>query len=1320
MSLNGLSAPAVDEALQQAIVEAGGWFLLKYISRDSVELLGRGKGGVHEARIAISKYEEASPLYGLLIYRRRKVLIKYIPPGTSRLLQARTAVHFQDVLERYSPYETLLEIATADELNDTSLASSFPLHTASPSTSSNRLHEISEDGEDSGPTPRRPARQSFASTGSIFGTQRYKMETRVDQLMGPEWPRTSAPSIQVPNDSTSTLPLPLSAPQKTSVSQYLVRDDYGQRSVKSLGTQPSLGSMPDYAGPDGFERSAEHIPNSGEPPLESPTDYRENEPVGESAKPSFSRRTSAAPSYTAERSVEDASIPERPSIYETRTYEDEPYDFSKFEPKPKVKLGPRPIERSKRPTVASVSTVPATLRPIQKKPEPTRPASLGPLSVTAPTSSMFMRTSPMSNPASPDFVQPPPIPYTPEYSPRPLSGSSIKSAPSRKSTAMTPDKVRLLKAVELRKKQLQKLNPQQQLNPSQEEVPVTPEKVQSARAVELRKVQLRRSNPQQSFNPPKEEVPAMPQRAHTTRAVPQKPPEIEPEPAMDTQVFRAQQARKPDSGIEMGYEKFENRANDSQAGDRLEVMSSRFSNTSSNDDDVVHKEPKEGSPAAARCSVIVASLPFDQLYGHNTNASKGSWLSRVSHRASHIPNRPLNASAGGSRDTLPLRGLGGAGYLGGSGGTGSTEQLAVLQKTSSYPGSPISPASPTETEFAGATPIDASFGDRVDLPPEPLTARALLLSDRSSLPSQRSRSGIATQVPEPANKQSTMDRYAHHAGNESYDSDGEADDEFERSVVSAATTQPTHYDDQESDHPSESEDERESLDGGDDTPTTQGWGTGTDGRSPTGLITDWTEEQVADYIAALSPPLKQYGRAFVDDGIVGEALVALTHEHLRDLGVNSVGHRLTILKAVYDQKIRSGVKIEDGDYVPLSAEGEKGDLNATQDDIARVIESIRLRDQRIFAAEAELRTLKHDLDRISDENRKLREETLPIMRLIKDQRTPLPDPSGGTIPSPRDAEPPKQNENLAPVKESKGSSLSRKFSTKKLFLGSAPKQPSPTHPPQSHTPQPREVRDDPGGTHLEASAAAMAASSHLTASMTSMTSQPSPNSSVGQQLSPTSPAYSSHAPSSGGSYHQPGSGARSFPRDSGPSARHAYAQHQQDDTGTGNSTSSHWSNASTIVGDRDPPASARMPTDRPPRRQAPTPSPREDDVPQTAPLPRDRERDRDRDNTPGVEIFKSFRVSIEDPCRVVLPVALKRYNITDDWRQYALYIVYGDQERCLGLEEKPLLLFKQLDKEGRKPMFMLRRHASPQEGWSATAHHSTGAPLEKSIPGGVL
>ena len=107
MSLNGLDSPAVQDAYQTALAEAGGWsvimrdawawtyqrltkpdrrFLLKYASRDSVELLSRGKGGVHEARYALANYEEKSPLYGLIAYRRRKVLIKFIPEGTSRVL----------------------------------------------------------------------------------------------------------------------------------------------------------------------------------------------------------------------------------------------------------------------------------------------------------------------------------------------------------------------------------------------------------------------------------------------------------------------------------------------------------------------------------------------------------------------------------------------------------------------------------------------------------------------------------------------------------------------------------------------------------------------------------------------------------------------------------------------------------------------------------------------------------------------------------------------------------------------------------------------------------------------------------------------------------------------------------------------------------------------------------------------------------------------------------------------------------------------------------------------------------------------------------
>nr|POF21056.1 protein ste50 [Quercus suber] len=687
---------------------------------------------------------------------------------------------------------------------------------------------------------------------------------------------------------------------------------------------------------------------------------------------------------------------------------------------------------------------------------------------------------------------------------------------------------------------------------------------------------------------------------------------------------------------------------------------------------------------------------FEQAYGqqpaaNTTNPSKGSWLARVSHRASHIPAaaRPPTASsvgggegtgAGSVGNTLPLRAQGGSdsggGAVGGGGGVGgpSYDQLERLasepfqptstrpRKTSSYPASPLSPI---DSEFQ-PTPIDASFGDRV-LEPEAAVRHA---RDRSSLPGpQRTRSGTATQ--QSYQQERGMEKYARQAGDTTYDSDAEADDEFERSSeFMGPTVQAGYGDGDDGSHPSESDDEHDMALNGTDTPTTQGWGD-REGRSPVGSILQWTEEQVADYIASLAPSLEQYIQTFIVNGVNGDALTHLHHEELREMGVTSVGHRLTILKAVYSTKLRCGVKILEDDHVPLSAAESQADQRATQDDIARVIESLRLRDQRIIAAEAELQALKQDLDRVSEENRKLREETLPIMRIMKDQRTPLPDP---TLPSPRDVDPAPITLAPAPAKENKGFSLTRKFSKKGLNLSGNPtsKQPSPTYPPQHSA---REVRDD-GGDRLEASAAAQAASNHLTASMTS---QASPNS-VHGQLSPTSPAYT-HVSSSG---HHQSQSARL------PGSARGYSHVD----------SSHWSQVSDTSTAVDGAAVQR--NDRS-RRQAPTPSPREDEAPGSARGERDRDRDRggEKDN-PQVEIFKSFRVGIEDPCRVVLPVALKRYNITDDWRQYALYIVHGDQERCLGLQEKPLMLFKQLEKEGRKPMFMLRRHASPQEGWTGT------------------
>ncbi|PSK42951.1 hypothetical protein B9Z65_6905 [Elsinoe australis] len=490
-----------------------------------------------------------------------------------------------------------------------------------------------------------------------------------------------------------------------------------------------------------------------------------------------------------------------------------------------------------------------------------------------------------------------------------------------------------------------------------------------------------------------------------------------------------------------------------------------------------------------------------------------------------------------------------------------------------------------------------------------------------------------------------------------YTADSDADDEFERPEFIS----PTIPQDMS---PSESED----MTSPEHTPTTFTRSqSGGSHASPTTLITDWTPPQCGDYMKSLG--LGQYAEAMIDEAINGEALIEMQHQDLKDMGITSVGHRLTVLKGVYEIKVKQNIPLDPDHYVPLSAEDASKEMAATQDDIGRIIDSIRLRDQRIIAAESELRAMKEDVHRLIEENRKLREETLPLIRKAKDWSHPLPNPEQPMTTPPADFKP------------TTTSGLSRKFSTKRLFLGNAPKNPSPTVAGPT-------LADS---SSLDPSAAALAASNHLTASMTS---QNSPNTT--QQLSPTSPAYSV-APSS----HR-------FPRN----------------TTDGSSTLRPGpdDNYTHYAPSRDTQATLTAPSLAP--SSVPTPS---SEMPPSTSSRRDKQRDTARaEENSNIEIFKSFRVSIEDPCHKVLPVALKRYNINDDWRQYALYIVHGDQERCLGLEEKPLMLFKQLDREGRKPMFMLRKHASPAgEGWSvpggaAAAHGTIGGEGGRGLPGGVL
>lgn len=76
----------------------------------------------------------------------------------------------------------------------------------------------------------------------------------------------------------------------------------------------------------------------------------------------------------------------------------------------------------------------------------------------------------------------------------------------------------------------------------------------------------------------------------------------------------------------------------------------------------------------------------------------------------------------------------------------------------------------------------------------------------------------------------------------------------------------------------------------------------------------------------------------------------------------------------------------------------------------------------------------------------------------------------------------------------------------------------------------------------------------------------------------------------------------------------------------------------------------------------------------------------------GSEPLKQLRAKTDDPCYKILQHAMRRHGISnDDWRKYALVICYGDQERVLELNEKPVVIFRELQEQGQRPAIMLRQ-----------------------------
>ena len=84
--------------------------------------------------------------------------------------------------------------------------------------------------------------------------------------------------------------------------------------------------------------------------------------------------------------------------------------------------------------------------------------------------------------------------------------------------------------------------------------------------------------------------------------------------------------------------------------------------------------------------------------------------------------------------------------------------------------------------------------------------------------------------------------------------------------------------------------------------------------APAADVRSWPPELVQRWLHELG--LSQYSEKFLENDINGEALVLLDEPAMIELGISSVGHRMTLLTHIYELKQQHQVPMDQDDWVP--------------------------------------------------------------------------------------------------------------------------------------------------------------------------------------------------------------------------------------------------------------------------------------------------------------------------------------------------------------------------------------------------------------------
>ena len=311
-------------------------------------------------------------------------------------LEARVSVHFQSILEKFTPYDTVISVTSASELTETTLSSAFSLHTSASIKSSSsslrrrRLAEITEDTRES--------------------------------------------SVLVPHVSDTGKDYHTPTSDEKDMAQPVLVKKEGEEKCDEA-SHPSQQAILSSTMSRNLEKSLPAIPQEFLQEIDAASQH--HLPFEYEIRPSINRRNS---SQSARPTTED--------FYSANGYKSK----VKLGPRPSLEYGSRSGSHPRQNEPRPISSLPAGMRMPQRKP-------------TSPKA-QTQRTVPKTK-----YAESVNLPYTQVFRPstryathdkpiqRPESIRSVSqfSHTSRKShTDITPEKQRLMKALQLRQKQLAK------------------------------------------------------------------------------------------------------------------------------------------------------------------------------------------------------------------------------------------------------------------------------------------------------------------------------------------------------------------------------------------------------------------------------------------------------------------------------------------------------------------------------------------------------------------------------------------------------------------------------------------------------------------------------------------------------------------------------------------------------------------------------------------------------------------------------------------------------------------------------------------------